>query len=67
MSFNTDAREENLKNYSNGLFRLAIAFLASAGTLLGGAIAVTPEPSMVALTAVGVGAIVLIARRKRGR
>ena len=46
----------------------AAVFLATAGTLLaGGAVAVTPEPSMVALTAVGVGAIVLIARRKRKR
>lgn len=67
MSFNTDAGEENLKNYSNGIVRFAIAFVASAGALMGGAIAVTPEPSMVAFTAVGVGAIVLIARRKRGR
>lgn len=56
-----------MKNYSNGIFRFAIAFVASAGSLMGGAIAVTPEPSMVAFTAVGVGAIILIARRKRGR
>ena len=53
-------------NRSNVVARATAVFLATAGALLaGGAVAVTPEPSMVALTVVGVGAIVLIARRKR--
>jgi len=41
-------------------------FIAASPLLFGG-VTVTPEPSLVALTAVGVGAIVLIARKKRGR
>ena len=51
------------------IVRLTVTFLAAAGGLLagGGIVAVTPEPSLVALTAVGVGAIILIARKKRGR
>ena len=58
-----------MKNSSNAIFRLVVAFIATTGAALGGGgiIAVTPEPSLVALTAVGVGAIVLIARKKRGR
>jgi len=58
-----------LKNKSNGIVRFGISFIATAGALLagGGIVAVTPEPSLVALTAVGVGAIVLIARKRRGR
>ena len=48
--------------------KFAAIFLAAGAPLFAGpCIAVTPEPSLVALTAVGVGAIVLIARRKRGR
>ena len=57
-----------MKNPSNSIIRFAVAFVATTSALLaGGALAVTPEPSMVALTVVGVGAIVLIARKKRGR
>ena len=58
-----------MKNKSNSIFRFGITFIATASTLLagGGIVAVTPEPSMIVLTAAGVGAIVLIARKKRGR
>jgi len=41
--------------------------MAASASLFAGASTVTPEPSLVVLTAVGVGAIVLIARKKRGR
>lgn len=58
-----------MKNPSNRIIRFAVAFIATGSALFagGGLVAVTPEPSMIALTAVGVGAIVLIARKKRGR
>lgn len=58
-----------MKNPSNRIIRFAVTFIATASALLagGGIVTVTPEPSMVALTVVGVGAIILIARKKRGR
>ncbi len=55
-------------NNRNSILRIAMAFIAASVPLFAGEpVAVTPEPSMVVLTAVGVGAIVLIARKKRGR
>jgi len=46
----------------------AVLIAASAALLAGnGVIAVTPEPSMIGLMAVGVGAVVLFARKRRGR
>jgi hypothetical protein len=56
-------------NSSNALLRLALVLVATttASLLAGGTTAVTPEPSLVVLTAVGVGAVILIARKKRGR
>jgi len=59
--------EESMNSVSNGLMRLAVVLAAATAPLLAGATTVTPEPSMVLLTAVGAGAVVLIARRKRGR
>lgn len=56
-----------MKNSSNSIVRFAVAFIATTGALLAGPPSVVPEPSLVALTAVGIGAIVLIARKKRGR
>jgi len=65
----SDYLEENLKNPSPGIIRFAVAFIATGSALFagGGLIAVTPEPSLVALTAAGVAAIILVARKKRGR
>ncbi len=55
-------------NSSNALLRFALVLLvASAPLMAGGLTAVTPEPSLIVLTAVGVGAVILIARKKRGR
>jgi len=56
-------------NSSNALLRLAVVLVAAttAPLIAGGITAVTPEPSLVVLTAVGVGAVVLIARKRRGR
>ena len=53
-------------NNRNSVLRFATIFIAASVPLFAG-ITVTPEPSLVVLTAVGVGAIVLIARKKRGR
>jgi len=45
----------------------AVLIAASTALFAGPPIAVTPEPSLIGLTAVGVGALVLIARKRRGR
>jgi hypothetical protein len=48
----------------------AVLVAASAALFAGiddGITAVAPEPSLIGLTAVGVGALVLIARKRRGR
>ncbi len=54
-------------NNRNSVLRFAMIFIAASTPLFAGIYTVTPEPSLVVLTAVGVGAIVLIARKKRGR
>jgi hypothetical protein len=46
----------------------AVLIAASAALLAGtGVVAVAPEPSLIGFTAVGVGALILIARKRRGR
>lgn len=42
-------------------------FLAGSLPLLAGAQSVVPEPSSLAVTALGVAALVLLARKKRSR
>jgi len=54
-------------NSSNAVLRFALVLVAESAPLMAGLTTVTPEPSLVVLTAVGVGAVVLIARKKRGR
>ncbi len=60
-----------MRNRSNAIVRYAAVLIAaSAGLFAGiddGIAAVAPEPSLIGLTAVGVGALVLIARKRRGR
>jgi hypothetical protein len=56
-----------MNSFSNNLMRLAIVLGVASAPLFAGAPTVTPEPSLVVLTAVGVGAVVLIARKKRNR
>ncbi len=48
---------------------IVVALAAASVPLLAGVngYVVTPEPSLLILTAVGVGAVVVAARRKRGR
>ena len=56
-----------MNNWSNSLMRFAVVLVAASAPLFAGLRTVTPEPSLVILTAVGVGAVVLIARKRRGR
>ncbi len=56
-----------MKNGSNSLMRFALVLVGASVPLFAGFTTVAPEPSLVVLTAVGVGAVVLIARKKRGR
>ncbi len=51
---------------SHTWLRFAVLIMAGLPAFAGTS-SVVPEPSMVALTAVGVGAIVVLARKKRGR
>jgi len=57
-----------VRNRSYAIMRYAAVLIAASTALFAGPpIAVTPEPSLIGLTAVGVGALVLIARKRRGR
>jgi hypothetical protein len=59
-----------MNNFSNSLMRLAVVLGVGSAPLFAGfepPPAVIPEPSLLALTAVGVGAVILIARKKRNR
>ncbi len=56
-----------MNNQSRTWLRFAGVFIAAGLPLFAGQPSVVPEPSLVALTAVGVGAVVLFARKKRGR
>ncbi len=58
-----------MRNRSNAIVRCAAVLIAASTALFAGTgiVAVTPEPSLIGLTAVGVGALVLIARKRRGR
>jgi hypothetical protein len=47
--------------------RYAAVLIAASATLFAGNATVAPEPSLIGLTAVGVGALILIARKRRGR
>ncbi|HLG95476.1 MAG TPA: PEP-CTERM sorting domain-containing protein [Bryobacteraceae bacterium] len=52
---------------SSVFFRVATILVGAATPVFAGVRAVTPEPSLMALTAVGVGAIVIIARKRRNK
>jgi hypothetical protein len=56
-----------MNSCSNSLMRFTIVLVAASAPLFAGLNTVAPEPSLVVLTAVGVGALVLIARKRRGR
>jgi hypothetical protein len=57
-----------VRNRSNAMIRWAVGLIAASAALFAGVeTTVTPEPSLIGLTAVGVGALVLIARKRRGR
>jgi len=57
-----------MRNRTNAIVRCAAVLIAASTALFAGPpIAVTPEPSLIGLTAAGVGALVLIARKRRGR
>jgi hypothetical protein len=51
------------------IIRCAAVLIAANAALLAGAgvPAVVPEPSLLALTAVGLGAVIVVARKKRNR
>ncbi len=56
-----------MNNQSRTWLRFAGVFVLFSLPVFAAVTAETPEPSLVVLTAIGVGAVVLVARRKRGR
>ena len=53
-----------MSNYRS-LLRFAAVLAAASVPLLAGIKSVAPEPSLVILTAAGVGAVILVARKRR--
>ena len=52
---------------ANAWLKIGAILMVASLPAFGAVKTATPEPSLVVLTAAGVGAIVLIARKKRGR
>ncbi len=55
-----------MSNY-RPLIRFAAVLTAACVPVFAGIKQITPEPSLAILTAVGVGAVILVARKKRRR